>query len=149
MPTDTGGGAGSTDYILVGVADDFRVNPSNNTFTPVVNVTAQSVVYGVQYTWTILQKTWLGGNQAAILSAKAAEVDAIMEEPHVVDFRTESNQGPSQVIYNYAVITVGTADRTITSEVTARMDQLTAPSVQTNILAAWAALVAAGAPATG
>lgn len=149
MPTDTGGGAGSTDYNLIGVERTFRVNPSNNTSTAVVNVTAQSVVYGVQYTWTILASTWDAAGSDAVLSQKAAEVDAIMEEGHVIDFRTETQQGPSQVLYNYGVITVGTADGSISDEVTARMDQLTDPSVQTNILATWARLVAAGAPADG
>lgn len=149
MPTDTGGGSGSLDYILVGIERSFRVNPSNNTFTPVVNVTAQSIVYGVVYTWTLLAATWDADGGTAELQTKAAEVDVIMEQDHVVDFRTESQQGPSQVIYNYAIITVGTADKTITDEVTARMDTLTDPAVQQEIVATWNRLVAAGAPATG
>lgn len=149
MPTDTGGGAGSTDYVLVGVERTFRVTPSNNTLTPIVNVTAQSSVYGVQYTWTLLAKTWDAQGSTALLSEKAAEVDAIMEEGHVIDFRSETRQGPSQVLYNYGIITVGTADGSISDEVEIRMDMLTDPSVQTNILATWARLVAAGAPADG
>lgn len=146
-----GGGAGPTvgSYQFVGAERTFRVNPSNNTFTPVVNVTAISTTYGVTFTWTVTAATWDNDGGPAAMTQKVGEVDAVCAAVHVQDFRTEQEQGPSQILYNWGVITVGTNDGTITDEVRARMDSINTPATFAAIAACWARLVAAGAPATG
>lgn len=134
------GGAGT----LIGSVRTFRVN-GNQTTTPVVNITAQSTAFGVQFTWTVLASTWDADGPAAFVPLKTAEVNQICAHPHVQDFRTETDQGPSEVLYNYAVITVGTDDQAITDEVRQRMDQIGLPSVFAAIDHTWSQLAAAGA----
>lgn len=134
------GGAGT----LVGSVRTNRVN-SDQTTTPVVNVTAQSTTFGVQFTWTVLAATWDADGPAGVIPLKTAEVNQICAHPHVQDFRTETDQGPSQVLYNYAVITVGTDDQAITDEVRQRMDQIGLPAVFGKIDHVWSQLAAAGA----
>lgn len=146
---DGGGAPGGSAYTLVGQQRTFRVNTSANTFTPIVNVTVQSVAYGVQYTWTVLAKTVDDDGLPSVAEQKTGEVNQICSTDHVQDFRTEQDQGPSQVLYNYAVITVGTDDGAITDEVRVRMDLINQPSAFAAITACWNRLVAAGAPATG
>lgn len=131
-------------FVLIGSVRTFRVN-SDQTTTPVVNVTAQSVTFGVVFTWTVLASTWDADGPAAFVPLKTAEVNTICAHPHVQDFRTEQDQGPSQVLYNYAVITVGTDDQAITDEVRQRMDQIGLPSVFAAIDHVWGQLAAAGA----
>lgn len=146
-----GGGSGPTtgSYTFIGAERTIRVNPSNNTFTPVVNVTAMSVTYGVTFTWTVTAKTWDNDGGPAALTQKVGEVDQICATDHVQDFRTVQNQGPSQILYNYGVVTVGTDDGAIEDEVQIRMDSLNTPAAFAAIAACWARLVAAGAPADG
>lgn len=145
-----GGGdaPGGTGYTLVGFQRTFRVNPSANTFTPIVNITAQSDTYGVIYTWTVLASVFDNDGVEAAAVQKTGEVNQICATPHVVDFRTEQEQGPSQVLYNYGVITVGTPDQGITDEVRVRMDSINTPAAFAAISASWARLVAAGATDT-
>lgn len=144
-----GGGPSSSAYVLQGVERTFRVNTSANTFTAIANLTAMSVAYGVVFTWTILAKTLDTDGAAAAATQQTGWVDEVCGTDHVQDFRSERDQGPSQVLYNYGVITVGTADQSITDEVRVRMDQLNEPGTFTAITACWNRLVAAGAPADG
>jgi hypothetical protein len=143
---DLGGDGASIggEFRLIGSVRTFRVN-ADQTTTPVVNVTAQSVAFGVQFTWTVLAAKWDADGPAAFVPIKTAEVNTICAHPHVQDFRTETDQGPSQVLYNYAVITVGTDDQAITDEVRTRMDSIGLPAVFGQIEHAWSQLAAAGA----
>jgi hypothetical protein len=143
---DLGGEGASIDgaFVLIASMRTFRVN-ADQTTTPVVNVTAQSVAFGVQFTWTVLASTWDADGPAAFVPLKTAEVNTICAHPHVQDFRTETDQGPSQVLYNFAVITVGTDDQAITDEVRVRMDHINDPSTFASIDHVWSQLAAAGA----
>ncbi len=131
-------------YTLVGSVRGERAN-QDGTFTPIVTVTAQSATYGVVFTFTVLASTWDADGGPPLIEEKTGEVDAVCAHPHVVDFRTEQDQGPSQVLYNYAVITVGTADLAITDDTRVRMDHLGLPSTFGAIDAVWNRLAAAGA----
>jgi hypothetical protein len=131
-------------YNLIGSVRTFRVN-ADQTTTPIVNVTAQSQAYGVQFTWTVLASQWDADGPAAFIPLKTAEVNTICAHPHVQDFRTETDQGPSQILYNFAVITVGTDDQAITDEVRVRMDHINDPATFGSIDHVWSQLAAAGA----
>jgi hypothetical protein len=131
-------------YTLIATDRTFRVNADQST-TQIVNITAQSKLYGVQFTWTVLAATFDTDGPAAFIPLKTAEVNTICGHPHVQDFRSEVDQGASLVLYNYAVITVGTDDGAITNEVRQRMDQIGTPQVFAKIDAAWKNLAAAGA----
>jgi hypothetical protein len=131
-------------YQLIGVNRTFRVN-SDGTFTPIANITAASKTYGVQFTFTILATTLDNDGAPSETALRTEWVDTIAAHPHVVGFRSEVDQGPDQVLYNYGVITVGTDDQTITDEVRVRMDQLNEPSTFGAIDACWKRLVALGA----
>jgi hypothetical protein len=146
LAQDGSGATGGGGYTLVGTSDGFRPN-SDNTFTAVSNITAQSNTYGVVFTWTILKSVLVADGAPPLAAQKTAEVDQICGHPHVQDFRTEQDQGASQVLYNYAVITVGTDDGAITTEVRVRMDQINTPGAFGSIDAAWSQLVALGAAA--
>src|SRR5207248_5143075 len=114
----------------------FRVNPDGST-TPVINVTAQSKKYGVSYTWTMLASAWDTDGGPPLIALKTEQVNVICGHEHVQDFRTETDQGPSQQLFNFAVITVGTDDGAITDDVRARMDHIGDPSVFALIDADW------------
>lgn len=131
-------------YIPVGnPVRTFRVN-NDGTFTPVVNITAQSALYGVQFTFTLLASTYDTDGGPPLTAERAAWVDEICGYRHVVDFRSEVDQGPSQVLYNYGVITVGPEGATDGDEVRVRMDMLNLPSTFAAIDAAWARMQALG-----
>lgn len=138
-----GGGFTNAAYQLVGVVNTFRLN-QNNTTTPLVEITARSLAYDVLFTWDVLASTYLADGPDTLAQQKANEVAAICAHAHVQTFRTEQDQDRSGLLYNYAVIGVGTADLAIVVEVTARMDQLDEPGVFTAIDAAWNQLAAAG-----
>src|SRR5438045_4203424 len=112
---DDGSIVEDTAYTLIGASRTFRVNPDQTT-TSIVNVAAQSQKYGVQYTWTMLASTWDVDGGPPAIALKTEQVNALCGHDHVQDFRTEQDQGPSGVLYNYAVITVGTDDQAITDE---------------------------------
>ena len=137
MRTDEGG-ATVEDYAynLITAQRTFRVNPDQTT-TPIVNVTAQSQKYGVVYTWTMLAKAWDGDQGTANVMTKTSQVNTVCSQDHVQDFRTEVDQGPSQQLFNYAVITVGTDDGAITNDFRVRMDHIGDSSVLTTIQAVW------------
>lgn len=138
------GDAADHPYIPVGnPVRTFRVN-NDGTFTAVVNITAQSALYGVQFTFTILAKTYDEDGGPPLTAERAAWVDEVCAYPHVVDFRTEVDQGPSQILYNYAVITVGAEGAQDGDEVRVRMDQLNAPGTFAAIDAAWKRMQALG-----
>lgn len=138
------GGLGTSEaYTFLASQRRFRVNPDNST-TEIVDVSAQSSLYQVQYTWSVLAQEWDDSGPAAVIPLKTGEVNVICGEDHVQNFWTETDQGPSNVLYHFAVITVGTADGSITDEVRVRMDHLSPPPLA-QIDAAWQRLAAAGA----
>jgi hypothetical protein len=141
---DTQSEGDSHPYQLLGVVRTFRVN-NDGTFTPIANITAASKTYGVQFTFTILAKTLDEDGAPAETGLRTEWVDTICAHDHVVGFRTEVDQGPDGVLYNYGVITVGTDDGAISDEVRVRMDQLNAPATFGLIDASWKRLVALGA----
>jgi hypothetical protein len=145
-PDAVGGGGSPTgaNYRLISTQRTFRVNADQST-TPVINVTAQSLAYGVQFTWTMLAQTWDVSGGPPAVSLKTSEVDQICGHDHVQDFRSEQDQGPSQQLYNYAVITVGTDDQAITDEARIRMDSIGSPGAFAAIDKVWGLLTAAGA----
>jgi hypothetical protein len=136
--------ATDTSYQLQGVVRTFRVN-NDNTTTAIVQVTATSQLYAVTYTWALLAATWDSDGGPPLIALKTGEVNAICGHEHVQGFRTEQDQDSSGVLYNYAVITVGTDDGAITDEVRVRMDHIGLPSAFAAIDAAWQRLVNAGA----
>lgn len=140
----SGGESGGQSHTLIGVVRTFRVN-NDGTFTPVVNITALSNLYGVQFTFTVTAHTFDTDGAPALLTERTGQVNEICGHEHVQGFWTETDQGPDQILYNYAVIEVGTDDGAITTTITQRMDQIGDTSVFTAIDAAWAKLQALGA----
>ena len=139
-----GGDAADHPFIFVSADRTNRVN-ADNTFTPIVNITCQSTLYGVQFTFTILASTWDGGGAPPLEAERTGWVDEVCGYPHVIGFRCEQDQGPDRVLYNYAKIVVGPEDATTGDEVTVRMDQLNKPSTFAAIDRAWQLLSDAGA----
>jgi hypothetical protein len=131
-------------FQLIGTVRTFRVN-SDGTFTPVVNITARSRTYGVQFTFTIRASTFEADGAPPLTALRTEWVDTVCAHAHVQGFHTEQDQGPDQVLYNYAVIEVGTDDGSITDEVRVRMDALNTPATFGAIDTAWQRLVALGA----
>lgn len=142
---DGGTGATSDDgYSLVGTQQTFRVN-ADGTTTPIVLVTAYSLLYGITFFWFITEQTFTSGGAAAATAAKTQQVNAIAAHPHVQGFRSEQDQDASGLLYNYGVITVGTDNLAITSVVRQRMDRLGLDATFAMIDAAWQRLVDLGA----
>lgn len=139
-----GGGGPVAGATLVGAQRGSRPNP-DNTLTQIVTITATSDTYGVWFSFAVLAVTFDADGAPALLGQKVTEVDAICAHPHVQGFRTEQDQGPSDVLYNYAVITVGTDDLAITDAVSVRMDQINTPAAFGAIDASWGRLAALGA----
>lgn len=139
-----GADASAYPYRLVGSQ---RVQRANNdgTFTPVVNVTLQSVFYGVQFSFTILASTWDAGGAPEVEGQRTEWVDAVCGHEHVQGFYTQQDQGPDQVLYNFAHIVVGTDDGAVTDEAVVRMDHLGDAATVQKIDATWQRLVTAGA----
>jgi hypothetical protein len=132
-------------FTLVGNAvRGFRVN-NDGTFTPIVTMTCISDTYLVQFTFSILASTYdaSGGPQAAAL--RTTWVDQVCSNANVIGFRTETDQGPDQVLYHFAVITVGSPGETQGDEVRQRMDLLNDPSTFAMIDAAWQLQLGVGA----
>jgi len=135
-------------YNLLGVVNTFRVN-QNNTTTPLVELTAYSIVYGVTYTWAVSKATYVADGGDVLASEKTAQVEAICAAPHVHAPPTEKDEDESDLLYNYAVITVGTDDGAIADSTSVRMDQLGTPGAFQAIADTWARLVKTGAPSSG
>ena len=145
IPVEPEGGTLPPDaYRLVGSQQTFRVN-ADGTTTPIVLITATSQLYGTTFFWFITEKTFQSGGAPAATGAKTQEVNAVAGHPHVQGFRSEQDQDVSGLLYNYAVITVGTDDLAITATVKVRMDHLGAGSTFDAIDAAWQRLVDLGA----
>lgn len=139
-----GGASGARPYTLVGgPVRTFRVN-NDGTFTAVVNITATSNTYGVQFTFTLLASTYDTDGGPPLTEERTGWVDEVCGHAHVVGFRTEVDQGPDQVLYNYAIITVGPEGATAGDEVSVRMDHLGDSATFTLIDAAWQRQVALG-----
>lgn len=145
---DGGGGIGEVGFTLIGTRDDFRVNGDNST-TPIVQITAMSNLYGVTFSWYVLKSQFTADGPLNLANLMTSDVNAVCGYQHVQDFRTEVDEGPSQLLYNFGIITVGTDDQTITTDVQQRMDMLNIPATFTLIDAAWQTLVTLGAPPTG
>lgn len=148
LQAEDSGSVEPTEYRLVGAVPTFRVN-QNNTTTAIVELTAYSPLYGVQYTWDVLKTTFDRDGGKALAEQKTEQVNAVAAHPHVQALRSEKEQDRSGLLYNYLVITVGTPDLAITTDVTRRMDQLADTATAAAIDKAWKTLVAAGAPETG
>lgn len=146
--TDPGGSYEPTEYTLIGAVPTFRVN-QNNTTTAIVELTAYSPLYGVQYTWDVLKTTFDVDGAKNLAEQKTKEVNAVAAADHVQALRSEKEQDKSGLLYNYLVITVGTDDQAITLDVTRRMDQLDNPATFAAIDSAWKLLVNSGAPENG
>lgn len=145
MRTQDGGDiAADAAYLNAASSPTYRVNPDEST-TPVVVVSATSAKYGVRYTWTMLKSVWDADGGPPAIALKTEQVNAVCAADHVQDFRTETDQGPSQQLFHYAVITVGTDDRLLEDEARVRMDQLGSPATFAAIEAVWARLVKVGA----
>lgn len=144
QPTAEGSTAQDDSYDLVSVVDTFRVNP-NNTTTNLVEITARSHLYDVQYTWDILKSTFDGEGAPAAAALKTQQVNQIAGADHVYSVRSEPDQDKSGVLYNYLVVTVGTDDGAITTDVAIRMDAIGQPSAFAAIASAWKKLQALGA----
>ena len=139
-----GGDAADHPYRFVSASETNRTN-ADGTFTPVVNITCQSVLYGVQFTFTILKSTWDSGGAPPLEAERTAWVDQVCGHDHVIGFHTEPDQGPDQVVYNYAVILVGPDGADAGVEVRVRMDHLNDQSTFAAIDRTWQHFVAAGA----
>ena len=87
------GDAADHPYRLVGLQRTTRAN-NDGTFTPVVNITCQSVLYGVTFTFTILASTFDTDGGPPLEAERTAWVDEICAYPHVQDFWSETDQGP-------------------------------------------------------
>jgi hypothetical protein len=77
------------------------------------------------------------------VSLKTEQVNAICAHDYVQDFRTETDQGPSQVLYNYAIVTVGADGSNVTGDARIRMDLLGDPSAFAELERAWKLVQAA------
>jgi hypothetical protein len=139
-----GGDAADHPYRLIGTQRTQRVN-NDGTLTPIVNITAQSVLYGVQFTFTILASTFDTDGGPPLTAERTNWVDEICGHAHVQGFWSEQDQGPDQILYNYGVITVGTDDGAITDQVRVRMDHLNDSATFGAIDASWKRLQALGA----
>ena len=140
----TGGGIATTAYELVGAVSTFRNGP-NNTLLPIEEITARSTLYDVTVIFDITQATFMGEGAQIAAADKIGEVNAIGGHDHVVALRAEQDVANDGNLYNYLVITVGTDDGLITTDIRARMDSLSSPATYTAIDRAWQQLVALGA----
>lgn len=144
QPTAEGSSAQNDGYQLVSVTDTFRVNP-NNTTTPLKEITARSLLYDVYFTWDISQATFDGEGAPAAAALKTEQVNQIAGADHVYAVRSQPEQDKTGVLYNYLVVTVGTDDGSITSDVLIRMDRIGLPSAFGAIADEWKKLQALGA----
>lgn len=135
--TEAPGGSGATyAYTLVAAAPTSRI-AGDNTIQDVIQVTAQSQLYGVTFTWFVEPKNWTTDGGPPLIQAKTEEVNAIMEAAHVIGFRTVQDQNASRLLVNYGVIEVGTSDGSIYDEVRVPMDQLNTPAAFAAIQDTW------------
>lgn len=151
LPGGGGSGAGGTseqggDIQVIGAVDAFRVN-NDSTITDLMLITAYSKTYGVTFSFYVLKTTFVADGAANLAGLTGGDVDTVCAHPNVQAFRTEQDQDPSGLLYNYGVITVGTPDGAYATDVQQRMDLLNTPATFTLIDNAWAALQKLGAGA--
>lgn len=146
QPVDGGTGTGtgtSQGYDPIASVRTFRVLPNNET-QPIQAVTVRSQTYGVVFSFFIDGTTWDTDGGPPFIHDMTGYVNDVCGMDHVVGFRTEQDLGPDQLLYNYAVITVGTEDGLLTDEARVRMDLLRTGAEVPQIEAAWARLQAIG-----
>lgn len=145
MRTPEGGDVyNADDYQLVGSQATFRVN-NNNTTTAIVQITARSKKYDVVFTWNVLKDKFDKDLAAPLVALKTNEVNQIAGHDHVYTVRGEEDVAPDGGLYNYLVVTVGTDDGEITTDVRLRMDSIGTPGAFAAIDKAWDNLVKLGA----
>jgi len=145
LPVDLGSqGVSSEAYTLVSAARTSRVK-ADNTVQDVIQVTAQSSLYLVTYTWFVEPDRWNLEAHTAIIGPMTANVNEVCGYRNVIGFRTVQDQDVSRLLVNYGVITVGTPDGSIQDEVQVRMDHLNTEHTFQLIDDAAAVLKAAGA----
>lgn len=142
-----GGGGGGTDIQVISSSDAFRVN-NDLTETLLTLITAYSKTYGVTFSFFVLRSEFEATGAENWAGIFGTAVDAVCGYQHVQAFRTEQDQDRSRLLYNFAVITVGTDDLAFTTDVSRRMDLLDTPETFGEIDKAWALLVKSGAGQT-
>lgn len=143
-PVDGGGGTALDAYTLVATRSDYELKGPGN-LVPIEEITASSVKYGVTFTFNVTQATFQADGARNLAQEKTAQVNEIGGHDHVVALRGTQDTGTDGNLYNYLVITVGTPDGLITTEIQARMDQIGEPSTFTAINNAWTLLQNLGA----
>jgi hypothetical protein len=141
---DDGAAYTNGEFQLIGTNSTFRVN-ANNTTTAIEQITARSKLYDVTFTFNVTHQTFINNGAPELTFLKTEQVNQIAGLPHVQGVRGEEDQGTDGNLYNYLVVTVGTDDREITTDVRVRMDQLDTPGAVGAINAAWSNLTALGA----
>jgi hypothetical protein len=140
----SGTGPGTSQgYTPISIFRTFRVLADNST-QPIQSVTVQSDLYGVAFTFFIDGKTWDTDGGPPFIHDMTGYVNDVCGQDHVVGFRTEQDLGTDGQLYNFAVITVGTEDSTLTDDARVRMDALRTGAEVPAIARAWARLQAAG-----
>lgn len=143
-----GGGSGSgSDVQVISSTDAFRVN-NDLTETLLTLITAYSKTYGVTFSFFVLRTTFQADGAQNLAGLYGSDVDAVCGYANVQAFRTEQDQDRSRLLYNFAVITVGTPDLSFQTDVTQRMDLLNTPETFGEIDKAWQLLVNLGAGQT-
>lgn len=144
-PVDSGAGGTSTDpYRLEASRSDYEVK-GNNLLVPIEEITATSTTYGVTFTFNVTAATFNADGARNLAQEKVAQIDEIAQHAHVIAMRSEQDQGNDGNLYNYLVITVGTDDGLITTDVRQRMDLIGEPSTFSMIDHAWTLLQNLGA----
>lgn len=130
-------GVSASAFEIVSQLSTEQIN-TNNTTTPIEQITFYSPLYDVQATFNVLQTTYQADGAKALVAEKVAQVNALCAEDHVVAARGAPDQDPkSGQLYNYLVLTVGTDDYARTSEVWVRMDHLGTVDAFKAIADAW------------
>jgi len=143
-PGGGGGDGGGPLYTPISSVRTFRVLGDNST-QPIQAVTAASKLYGVQFSFFIDGHVWDTDGGPPFINDMTGYVNNVCSLDHVIGFRTEQDLGPDQLLYNYAVITVGTEDGLLTDEARVRMDLLRTGAEVPAIDAAWKRLQDIGA----
>lgn len=138
------GSTGGNPYTSYRIARSFRVG-NDGSFLPIVTITAVSVAYGVSFSFDLTAATFETDGGPPLTYERTGWVDEVCAQPHVQGFRTMRDSGPDDILYWFAVITVGTDDGQLTDEVQQRMDHLNDPGTFALIDACWNRLVAMGA----
>ena len=141
---DNPGGTSTDAYTLVATRSDFETK-GNSQLVPIEEITASSVLYGVEFTFNVTQQAFQTDGAKNLAQEKTAQVNEIGAHPHVIGMRGEQDQGTDGKLYNYLVVTVGTDDGLISTDVKIRMDQIGNPSAFSTIDKAWDNLVSLGA----